>query len=111
VVDVDVIAWEVEGVCWFKRLLTFDDFEMGAGGAVLLFSSGTEAPALSLFGIIIGTELSSDARRAAPDWVDAGFLLTGSGVIDRGTHLPPPLLGSVAAKSAAEEVNVVGPAE
>lgn len=91
-----------------KGLLTFDDFEKGAGGEVLLFSSETREAktlAISLFSVIIGTGLSSDALRAPHDCADAGFLLPGSGVIDRETHLPPPLLGAVA------EANAAGPAD
>jgi len=111
VADVGVfdVIWEV-GACWFKGLLTLDDFEKGAGAAVLL--SWSEALALSLFSMIIGMGLSSDALRAVDDCDDAGFLLPGSGVIDRENHLPPPLLGGVAAKNAADkELDAAGPAD
>ena len=48
---------------------------------------------MSLFGVIVGIELSGDVLRAPDGWKDAGFLLLGSGVIDREAHLSWPWLG------------------
>lgn len=90
----------------------FDDFEKGADGVVLSFLSETrqvKALARSLFSVI---ELSSDILRAADDCNDAGFLLPGSGVIDRETHLSRPLLAGVAPKNALDkELEPAGPAD
>lgn len=96
-------------VCWLEELLTF---EKGVDD-VLSFSAGEAmAIALSLFSVIIGIELSSDALRASDGCNDPGFPLPGPGVIDRETHLSRPLLDGVGAKNAAdEELNSVGPAD
>lgn len=111
-VDVDVLGmgWKVEVACWFMGLLMFEE---GVDDIALLFSSReVRVLALSLFNVIIGIGLSSETLRAVDDCNDAGFLLPGSGVIDRETRLSPPLLAGVATKSAAdEELDAAGPAD
>jgi hypothetical protein len=92
--DVDVLE-EVEGS---KGLSTF---VKEADGLVLLFSSEVRGLiVVSLFNIINDTKSSNDPLPASDGCEDAGLSLPGS---DRETHLSRPLLGVVAAKSAADE--------
>jgi len=109
-VDADVLGmgWEAETGCWFMG-----SFEKGADDTALLFSPReVKALVLSLFSVMIGIGLSSETLRAVDDCNDTGFLLPGSGVIDRETRLSRPLLAGVAARSAAdEELDAAGPAD